>query len=79
MRESASTVRLEQYRLCVVLSDGREISVPLDRIEWLAWLANATPQQRSNWTLEPNGFALYWPDLDDGVEVRHLLTLQPLA
>jgi len=65
--------------LIIALRDGREIRLSLDKIEWLAWLFRATAQQRANWTLEPNGFAIFWPDLDDGIEVRHLLTVQPLA
>ena len=24
-------------------------------------------------------FAIYWEDLDDGIEIGHLLSLQPLA
>ncbi len=63
----------------VSLSDGREISLPLDRIAWLRWLLAATPEQRMRWSLEPGGFAVYWEDLDDGFEVSHLLALEPLA
>jgi hypothetical protein len=29
-----------------------------------------------HWSLEPRGFAIYWPDLDDGIEVAHLLSGQ---
>jgi len=72
-------VRFEENTLHVSLSDGREISMPLDRVEWLTWLAQATPEQRANWSLEPGGFAIYWDDLDDGIEVCHLLTMQSLA
>ncbi len=72
-------IRFDGNLLIVSLSDGRELSLPLDTIDWLAWLARATPQQRANWALEPNGFAVFWPDLDDGIEVRHLLTIQPLT
>jgi len=46
---------------------------------WLKWLAQATPKQRANWSLEPGGYAIYWPDLDDGIEVCHLLDTQPIA
>jgi hypothetical protein len=42
-----------------MLTNGREISIPLDKIEWLAWLAKTTPGQRRNWSLEPGGFAVY--------------------
>jgi hypothetical protein len=47
-------------------------------VEWLNWLVKATPEQRANWSIEPNGFAIYWEDLDDGIEVRHLMKMQPL-
>ena len=50
-----------------------------NRIEWLRWLYEATPEQCANWSLEPGGYAVYWDDLDDGVEVCHLLALEPLA
>ena len=63
----------------VLLNDGREIILPLAEVPWLKWLAKATPKQRANWSLEPGGFAIYWPDLDDGIEVCHLLNLQPIA
>lgn len=75
----ATGVRFSADALCVALSDGREISVPVNRIEWLKWLAKASPEQRSKWILEPGGFAVYWPELDDGIEVCHLLAMQPLS
>lgn len=65
--------------LQVLLSDGRKISLPLDQITWLDWLATATPAQRANWSLEPGGYAIYWDDLDDGIEVMHLLNVQPIV
>lgn len=65
--------------LIVTLDDGRELRVPLERAPWLGWLRAASPEQRTRWTLEPRGFAVYWPDLDDGVEVRHLLSLSRLS
>ena len=76
---AAKNVRFKGDVLFVALSDGREMSVPLDQIEWLGWLAQATPEQRANWSLEPGGFAVFWDDLDDGIEVCHLLTMQPLT
>ncbi|HXF64348.1 MAG TPA: DUF2442 domain-containing protein [Caldilineaceae bacterium] len=63
----------------MVLSDGRVLQTPCRPIPWLGWLAQATPEQRAHWTLEPGGFAVYWPDLDDGVDVAHLLTVKPLT
>jgi len=45
----------------------------------LHWLAKATPAQQKNWTLEPNGFAIYWEELDDGIEISHLLGMKALV
>ncbi|HEX9385694.1 MAG TPA: DUF2442 domain-containing protein [Anaerolineales bacterium] len=73
------SVRFEENTLHILLSDGREISLPIAQMNWLKWLANATPEQRSKWTIEPGGFAVYWEELDDGFEIEHLLSLQPLA
>ncbi len=75
----AEGVRFAGNLLRVFLSDGREIRLRLDEVPWLGWLAKAAPKQRSNWSLEPGGYAIYWPDLDDGIEVCHLLDLQPIA
>lgn len=75
----ATSGRFVDDVLVVSLSDGREISLPIGRVEWLAWLAKASPRQRSKWSIEPGGFAIYWEELDDGIEVRHLLELQSLV
>ncbi len=75
----AKAVRFIDNILFVALSDGREVSLPMERVEWLDWLMKASPQQRSKWSIEPGGFAIYWEELDDGIEVRHLLEMQPLA
>ncbi len=76
---AATNVRFEENILYVSLSDGREMSLPIDRIEWLEWLAKATPEQKANWSLEPGGYAIYWEDLDDGIEVYHILGMEPLT
>jgi hypothetical protein len=55
--------------LYVELTDGREIGVPVSRFPWLA---DAAPSQRRKWHIEPGGFAVYWDELDDGIEVEHL-------
>ena len=76
---SATGVRFVGNVLYVSLNDGREISVAIDRVEWLDWLRKATPEQRATWSLEPGGFAIYWEELDDGIEICHLLGMQPLV
>ena len=75
---TATTVQFSGDILQVSLSDGRTIGLPINKFSWLKWLAQATPAQRANWSLEPGGFAIYWEDLDDGLEVAHLLGMQPL-
>ena len=75
----AESVRFAGSVIRVTLDDGREISLPLNEVPWLKWLAKATPKQRANWTIEPGGYAIYWHDLDDGIEVCHLLESTPLA
>lgn len=78
-RETAAVgVRFDGDTLLITLEDRREIALPLAHYDWTRWLLAATPAQRANWTLEPGGFAVYWPELDDGIEVRHLLDPHPL-
>ena len=74
----ASDASFTGDRLCIALSDGRELSVPYKKIPWLNWLAKATPKQRADWSLEPGGYAIYWNQLDDGVEICHLLGVESL-
>ena len=75
----AESARFTNGKLHVQFNDGREISLRLAEVPWLEWLAKATPKQRANWSMEPGGFAIYWPDLDDGIEVCHLLNSHPIA
>jgi hypothetical protein len=75
---TAVDAELSEKTLRVQLSDGRIVEIGLDR-PWLHWLRDATDAQRRRWRLEPGGFAIYWDELDGGVEVRHLLSLTPVA
>lgn len=75
----ATRVDCDHTRLIVTLSDGREIVVQIKNIDWLQWLVNASPKERSNWSIEPGGFAIYWEDLDNGIEICHLLTMEALV
>jgi hypothetical protein len=56
----------------VVLTDGREISAPL---EWFPRLRGAADAQRLNWRLIGRGEGVHWPDLDEDVSVNALLGL----
>lgn len=75
---TAEDAELSEKTLRVQLSDGRVVEIGLDR-PWLHWLRDTTDAQCRRWRLEPGGFALYWDELDAGVEVRHLLSLTPVA
>ena len=72
---AAIAVRLTTDRVYIELSDGREIGVPLSRY---AFLREASPHSLANWQIEPRGFAVFWPDLGDGLEIQHLLDTHPL-
>jgi len=75
---SVKDVQFSGNLLSILLSDSRTITLPLDKIDWLAWLANATASEQQDWSLEPGGFAIYWNALDDGLEIEHLLGMSPL-
>lgn len=66
----AETVRFTEDALIVRLSDGREVSVPL---EWFPRLRDATPEQRRNWRLIARGIGIHWEDVDEDVAVTTLL------
>ena len=75
----AAGVRFVGDVLYIELTDGRQIGLDVRRIGWLGWLAQASLEQRANWSVEPGGFAVYWNDLDDGIELCHVLGLQSLS
>jgi hypothetical protein len=76
-RPQATGVRFAHGHVYISLSDGREIGLPLSHRD-LRWLREASPKIRANWTLEPGGRTVYWPTLQDGIEVEHLLKPQRL-
>lgn len=68
MNTSPKSVRFDDDSLWVELSDGRVIAVPLARFPRLL---HATPEQRVNVELSPNG--LQWDELGEDVSVAGLL------
>ncbi|MBI4770809.1 MAG: DUF2442 domain-containing protein [Chloroflexi bacterium] len=63
-------VRFSEDALHVRLSDGRQVSAPL---EWFPRLRDATPAQRSNWRLIARGIGIRWEDVDEDIAVSTLL------
>ena len=75
----AKAIQFEDDILRLFLTDNRIILLPFAQVPWLRWLVDATPEQRANWSIEPGGYAVYWADLDDGFEVIHALSLEPVV
>src|SRR5690349_844017 len=74
-KEQMAEVEIRQLRfegnlLFIELRDDRLIGLPYQKIKWLAWLADARPDQRAGWQIEPHGYAVWWDELDDGVELH---------
>ena len=63
-------VRCDREMLHVRLSDGREVSAPL---QWFPRLRDATVAQRKNWRLIGQGVGIHWEDLDEDISVAGLL------
>lgn len=66
----AIDVSFSDDALLVRLSDGREISVPL---EWFPRLRDATPTQRAHWRLIARGIGIHWEEVDEDIAVTTLL------
>jgi hypothetical protein len=66
----AVAVRFSDDALIVTLSDGREVSVPL---EWFPRLRDAAPEQRNHWRLIARGIGIHWEDVDEDISVATLL------
>ena len=72
--QTATNVQVNDDSVCVDLSDGRTISVP---VAWYPRLSHGTSEERGHWRLIGNGGGIHWPDLDEDVSVENLLAGQP--
>ena len=61
-------VSIVDDRLTVRLEDERVIATPL---VWYHWLMEAPESARSNVELLPD--AIFWPELDEGLEIEGML------
>ena len=71
LRPQAHNVKLTDVSISVELLDGRTISAPLS---WFPKLFAASSEQRENWELLGEGEGIHWPDIDEDLSVRGLLT-----
>ena len=66
----AQLVNVTEEELIVELDDGRTISAPL---AWFPRLLHGSVDERVNWRLIGEGEGIHCPDLDEDIEVGHLL------
>jgi hypothetical protein len=58
--------------LTVGLNDGRIIIFPCTAMKWLV---QASSEQQQNFSIESDGYGIWWRELDDGIALHHLLSL----
>ena len=66
----ATQITVTNEKLIVDLADGRSLSIPL---EWYPRLVHASPQERQNWEILGDGYAIEWIDLDEHIGIEGLL------
>ncbi len=69
--DHAIDVSFTKDALHFVLADGREISAPL---EWFPRLRDASEKERNSWRFIGKGIGVYWPEIDEDIAVRTLMT-----
>jgi hypothetical protein len=67
---SAQKVWFDENNMWVMLTDGRQLSVPL---AYFPRLEHATTEQREKVVMSGGGTGLHWEELDEDVSVPHLL------
>ena len=67
---AAVQVTISDEKLIIELTDGRGISIPL---AWYPRLLHGSSQERQNWQILGDGYAIEWPDLDEHIGIEGLL------
>lgn len=67
---SAQKVWFDEYNMWINLSDGRQLSIPL---EYFPRLLQANPSQREKYILSGNGTGIHWEEIDEDISVPGLL------
>ena len=57
--------------LTVALNDGRIIIFPCSEMKWLI---QASPEQQQDFSIESDGYGVWWDELDDGIALHHILS-----
>ncbi|MCO6457331.1 MAG: DUF2442 domain-containing protein [Pirellulaceae bacterium] len=66
----AKSLDFDDKTMCVTLTDGRVLSVPL---QWIPALHRASPEQRQQYEIAGGGISLHWPELGEDLSVAGLL------
>lgn len=69
-----SSVDVTDEEIVATLVDGRRISVPL---AWSWRLSDATAEQRNHYELIGSGEGVHWPDIDEDLSAKGMLSGQP--
>lgn len=70
MRGAAVDVRFDSTHLLLDLSDGQAVRFPLN---WFPVLETATPAEREHFAISMDRQQLFWPEIDEDVNVTALL------
>ncbi|HIK46717.1 MAG TPA: DUF2442 domain-containing protein [Leptolyngbyaceae cyanobacterium M65_K2018_010] len=70
----AVQISVTDEKLIVDLVDGRSLVIPLS---WYPRLLHASPEERQNWQLLGDGYAIEWVDLDEHIGIEGLLAGRP--
>ena len=66
----ATAVRFDADNMWVILSDGRQLGIPL---AYFPRLAKASAAQRKRYVVSGGGIGLHWEELDEDISVPALL------
>lgn len=66
----ATHIEMADDKLIVNLVDGRSLMIPLS---WYPRLLYATKEERENWEILGDGYAIAWDDLDEHIGIEGLL------
>ncbi len=66
----AKAVSFDADNMWVLLTDGRELGVPL---AYFPRLAEASPAQRKKYSISGGGIGLHWDEIDEDISVPALL------
>jgi hypothetical protein len=76
MEGGAVGVHFDRVHLFLDLSDGQAVQFPLD---WFPVLRAATAAEREHFAISLDRQQLFWPEIDEDVNVPALLSIRPDA